>query len=136
MTTILSFLLILIFFLIALLHFYWAAGGRWGANAAAPTNKKGEKLLNTGPIPSLVVGIGLLLFAFYYLPIQLLPVEAYQVIGWIIPSIFLVRAIGEFKYVGLFKKLKTSVFAIHDTKYFTPLCLVISSLGFAVRLLN
>lgn len=140
MTTILCALLIIIFSLIAILHFYWAAGGSWGATAAVPTNEKGERFLNTGPISSVVVGVGLLGFAFYYmLPVislQILPTGVLKVFGWIIPAIFFIRAIGEFRYVGLFKKLKTSTFAVQDTKYFTPLCLLISALGFAIKLLN
>lgn len=133
-------LLIIIFFLIALLHFYWAAGGRWGSDAAAPTNEQGQKFLNTGTIPSILVGIGLLLFASYYaLPLttfQLMPAEVFRVMGWIIPIIFLIRAIGDFHYVGLFKKLRTSRFAVQDTKFFTPLCLLIAGLGFTIIIRN
>jgi hypothetical protein len=135
-----SILLSIIFLLIAALHFYWAAGGRWGVDAAAPVNEQGQKFLNTGTIPSIIVGSGLLLFASYYaLPLiafQILSPKILQVIGWIIPAIFLIRAVGDFRYVGLMKKLKTSRFAVQDTKYFTPLCLLIAALGFIVKLLN
>jgi hypothetical protein len=132
----LSFLLIGIFLFTSGLHFYWAAGGRWGAAQAAPMNEQGKPILNTGVFPSLVVGIGLLSFAvFYALPllgIDLLP----AFIGWIIPSIFMFRATGDFKYVGFFKKINDSVFAKADTKYFTPLCVLMAASGFGIKLLN
>lgn len=138
--TLCAILLIIIFFLIAVLHFYWAVGGRWGSDAAAPTNEQGQKFLNTGTIPSILVGIGLLLFASYYaLPLttfQRIPAGVFRVMGWIIPAIFLIRAIGDFRYVGLMKKLKTSYFAVQDTKYFTPICLLIAGLGITVKLLT
>lgn len=136
----LTFLLISIFLFIAGLHFYWAAGGRWAAADATPTNEHGKPLLNTGPLPSIVVGIGLITVALYYL-IFLLNVrtDSYGLVatpGWVVPTIFLIRAIGDFRYVGLTKKLKTTPFAIQDTKYYTPLCLVIAILGFSVIFLR
>lgn len=38
---------------------------------------------------------------------------------------FIVRAIGDFKYVGFFKKIYNSSFASLDTRYFSPLILVL-----------
>jgi hypothetical protein len=42
---------------------------------------------------------------------------------------------GEFNYVGFFKKVKDTEFAKWDTKLFSPLCLLISSFGFAIELM-
>lgn len=140
MIELLSVLLTGIFIFIAVLHFYWAAGGRWAAGDAAPTNEQGKPLLNTGPLPCIVVGVGLLLFACHYvlplLSVQVLPFRIIQIIDWIIPSIFLIRAIGDFRYVGLTKKLKSTAFARKDTQYYTPLCLLIAVLGFTIMFLN
>jgi hypothetical protein len=74
-----------------------------------------------------------MLFTSYYL---ILPSGMLASIGWIIPAIFLIRAIGDFKYVGFTKKVKSSTFAELDTKFFSPLCLVIAALGFAIEFLN
>jgi len=38
------------------------------------------------------------------------------------------RAIGEFKYLGFFKKIKNTEFAIADSKLFSPLSLAIGFL--------
>lgn len=47
---------------------------------------------------------------------------------WIVVGIFIVRAIGDFKYVGFFKKIKHTAFGQNSTKYYSPLCLIISIL--------
>lgn len=47
---------------------------------------------------------------------------------WIIAIIFMGRAIGDFKYVGFFKKYRSTKFGQNDTKYFSPLCMVIGIL--------
>lgn len=133
MVLIFSILLVVVFGVIACLHVYWAAGGRWGIEHAAPVNEYGNKFLDTGVVACLVVAAGLILFSVYYL---MLPSGMLSLAGWIIPSIFLIRAIGDFRYVGFTKKVKSSTFAELDTKFFSPLCVVIAGLGFAVKLLD
>ena len=131
----LAWLLIFIFTLISILHFYWAFGGRWGLENAIPLRNGGQPLFKVDFLSCLVVALGLLGFAFYYylqvngLSLGLRP-SFISVVGWIIPSIFLIRAIGDFKYCGLFKRERSSLFARLDTRYFTPLCLSLSFLGY------
>ena len=45
--------------------------------------------------------------------------------GIFLSIIFTIRAIGEFNAVGFFKKIRDTEFAIYDTKYFSPLCLIL-----------
>ena len=59
-----------------------------------------------------------------------------QYTGWIISILFFIRAIGDFKYVGFFKKVKQTTFGEMDTTYFSPLCLVISMVGILIETLN
>lgn len=118
------------------LHFFWAFGGRWGADAAIPTNREGKRMLkSSGNFPSifatLVVAFGLLIMALLHLEkVQILQLPVPAWIGTfglkIIAGIFLIRAIGEFRYVGFFKKIKGTTFATLDTKYYSPLCLLLS----------
>jgi hypothetical protein len=115
---------------LSLLHFYWALGGEWGFAAALPTNEAGKRMLNPKKIDSAIVALGLLAFAIYvliytgllgfYLPAWVL---AYGI--WLIIFIFIVRAIGDFKYVGFFKRVKNTDFAQRDTKFYSPLCLIL-----------
>lgn len=119
-----------IFFILAAIHFYWVIGGTWGFDQALPTNEKGERLLNPRKIDSAIVGIGLSLFGLFFLlktnwfsftlPTWIMKYGAYAV-----AVIFILRAIGDFKYVGLFKKIKDTEFAKMDNKVYVPLCLVL-----------
>ncbi|WP_281635816.1 DUF3995 domain-containing protein [Flavobacterium marginilacus] len=46
------------------------------------------------------------------------------------------RAIGDFNYVGFFKKIKLAKFGKNDTKYFSPLCLIIGILTLILELIK
>ena len=46
--------------------------------------------------------------------------------------VMLVRAVGDFKYVGFFKKIEGTIFAQNDTRYYSPLCLLISLNAFYI----
>lgn len=134
MITIVSVFLSLIFVVLSSLHFYWALGGTWGLNNSVPTDIDGKKMLMTSVFACNVVGIGLLGFGLIYsLPLFNIPLPSFtNIFQWIIPSIFLLRAIGDFKFVGLFKKVKSTKFGQLDTQYYSPLCLIIAGLGFMV----
>lgn len=131
-------LLVVLFLLLAGLHFYWALGGGWAIDIVVPVNSKGEKVLHASALASLMVGVILAMFAMYYLTCVVdwitLPLIIHQIIGWLIPCIFLLRAIGDFNYVGFTKRIKDTAFAKLDTKYFSGLCLAIAILGLAVKL--
>ncbi len=43
-------------------------------------------------------------------------------------AIFVLRAVGDFHYVGFFKRVRGSVFARRDTWVFSPLCVVLAVL--------
>ena len=66
MQTILTLLQTSIFLLIAILHFYWAFGGKWGFDKAIPVNEEGVKLFEPKALECAVVGFGLFLFITYY----------------------------------------------------------------------
>ncbi len=121
----------LILLAISGIHFFWAFGGCWGADAAIPTNKDGKKALNPDIFATLIVAFGILAMALLHLEkVQMLslPIPAWiNTYGLkIIAGIFLLRAIGDFRYVGFFKKIKNTKFANLDTKYYSPLCLLLS----------
>lgn len=121
-----------LFIILSLLHIYWAFGGLWGKDLAVPTGKSGQKLFVPSVLSTLVVAVGLLIFALGNLSIKFLPVLPlnplfiqYGIL--VIGLIFLLRAIGDFNYVGLMKKHKTSGFARQDSLFYTPLCLILFS---------
>ncbi|KRE83053.1 hypothetical protein ASG89_13045 [Paenibacillus sp. Soil766] len=44
-----------------------------------------------------------------------------------VSATFLVlRAIGDFKYLGFFKKVKHTSFSYYDTRFYSPLCLFLA----------
>ena len=138
---ILSVLLSFILILLGSIHFNWAFGGTFGFLNALPTNENGEKVLNPKKIDSAIVAIGLTLFGLFYiiksgLIEYELPEWILTYVGWIIPIIFILRAIGEFKYVGFFKSVKNTGFAKLDTNFFSPLCLFIGIGGLIANLMT
>ena len=141
MNSILSILLFAIFIVLGLIHFNWVFGGDWGFEKALPTKENGERVLNPKKIDSAIVGLGLTLFSlFYLLRSGFLNIDLPNWIitfgSWIIPSIFFLRAIGDLKYVGFFKKVKKTEFGKADLEIFSPLCLAIGIIGVIIQLMN
>lgn len=135
MSTLINIFLSLLFIALSGIHFYWLFGGQKCATAVIPTTSEGKATFMPGKLPTLIVATGLLLFAIIY-SLSILPLpNHYPFIWWIkiiIPTIFLLRGIGEFNYVGIFKKIKTTPFAKNDSRIFTPLSFLISILGYCL----
>jgi len=123
-------LLTIIFLTISLFHLYWAIGGTVGKTESVPVTEKGALLFQPGFMSCLVVGIGFLLLIFLlYLPsLDLVPERFSRGILWLVMGVFLLRVIGDFHYVGLFKKVKNTTFSRNDNRYFVPLCFLIALL--------
>ena len=128
--------LCIIFSALSLLHILWAMGMKWGIANAVPTTNDGTKVLDPGRLSCSVVGFGLGLFAALYLLLflnnSIVSDQLRNLSVWPVPIIFLIRTIGDFKYVGLFKKVKNTSFGKLDSYFIIPLCLVITILGFSV----
>jgi hypothetical protein len=132
----------IIFLFIASLHVYWAFGGKWAMGAVIPTKPENqEKMFQPGIIATLIVAIGLLLFACtmlgnfgwfdFYVSRKYI---YYATIA--IAAIFLIRAIGDFKYAGFFKRIKDTEFAKNDTMIYSPLCFIIAVFAFVIAYLS
>ena len=138
---IITFILFLIFITLSALHFYWGFGGKWGSRAVVPTKENGIPVFVPRTISTFIVAVGLLCFGLFYLInydfIEMsFPIWLDKTGFWIIASIFILRAIGDFNYVGFFKKHKSSKFAINDTKYYSPLCSLIGILTLVLEFNN
>lgn len=130
-------LLIIIFSVLALIHFFWASGGQWGFESALPTDEEGIRMLNPKKSDSIFIGVVLSLCGLFYWstiisPNIILPRWFKNMGLWFIPIIFALRAIGDFKYIGFFKQVKSTEFAKLDTWFFSPLCLTIALAGLIV----
>lgn len=138
---ILPILLSIILLVLGIIHFNWVIGGEFGFSESLPTKESGERVLNPKKIDSAIVGIGLTMFGVFYLlksgVIELnLPEWIMKYGSWIIPIIFILRAMGDFKYVGFFKSVKKTKFGKLDTQFFSPLCLMIGLIGILIEGMN
>lgn len=117
---------------ISLIHMYWACGGSWGSKVVVPMKKdSGESVFVPRKIGTFAVALAILCFAMILLAqsgyLSFWDSSRYTRWGCIIlAGIFLLRAIGEMKYVGFFKKVKGTKFSVYDTWLYSPLCLYIA----------
>lgn len=131
------FLLFITLLVLSSIHFNWALGNEWGLNNALPTDSNGYAVLQPTVIDTLIVAFGLLFFALFYFSQNRYsfikpPRWINLILGWFIPTIFLIRSIGDFNYVGFFKRVKTTDFAQMDSMLYSPLCLIIFILALIV----
>ena len=129
----LSILVVFIMGLVALLHFYWAFGGSYGLSSAGP-NLEGKSEFRPGRMVTFLVAC--IITGLAALAIQLKwpwrPIEdIVSYAGYFVSVVFVLRAIGDFRYIGFFKKVYNSSFSKLDTKYFSPLVLFLG-LAYAV----
>lgn len=127
--------LVFVFVVLALWHFYMAAKPAASASGAVPS--VGGKPLFV-PSAAATVAVALLLLTLACLVaatggIINLPVPR-AALTWLSYALalgLLVRAIGDFKYVGFFKRVRGSRFATLDYFAFSPLC-VLMGVGVAL----
>jgi hypothetical protein len=119
-----------VFLLLGALHFYWAAGGRWGKRVAIP-QRGAEPLFHAGAGPTL--GVGVLLMAAAVVAAGRLrswEIPAINTLtlwgNWLLAVVFALRAIGDFRWAGFFKRVRGTPFAEMDTRLYSPLCLLLS----------
>lgn len=110
-------------------------------NAVLPTISHNQRNFKPGFYATLGVAVAMGLFAF--ITIGNLNIFRGQIDGHIfeyatlgIAVIFALRAIGDFRYIGFFKKATGTLFARNDTRYYSPLCIMIAVLSLIIALLN
>jgi hypothetical protein len=126
-------------FSLGAIHIYWGFGGKWGGKAALPARSDGKPLFQPTRFDTFAVAILLMLaahliFTLGSLQKGLFPSWVYVCGGWAIAAVFVIRAIGEFRWLGLFKKHKGSLFARLDTWLYSPLCLVLGVMVLLIML--
>ena len=131
----------IVFVLISLLHFYWAMGGRYGSMTVLPSKPDGKLLFKPGLFSTLVVAIGLLVFAFITLGNlsifdQWIDIRYVQYGTRIIALIFIARAIGDFRFIGFTKKIKDTTFARNDTRIYSPMSLTLGVMSFIITVIK
>lgn len=126
-----------VLFALSAIHWYWVAGGKRGSIAAIPSNGS-ELLFQPSRLATGMVASALALAGWFVLELggvfaQLLFPDWLLLFGGCALSIvFIARSIGEFRWLGFFKKRRDTVFAKWDSLLYSPLCLCI---GIAVMML-
>lgn len=136
MVRILGILLAVIFAVLGSFHLYWAAGGRFGSSTAIPT-VGGESLFKPSPFGTVLVATALfaaMLVVLGRLKIwgAFVPRWIFYSGTWVISVLFLLRTVGDFRYIGFFKSVTDTNFARWDTILFSPLCLFIAVVAFLI----
>ncbi|WP_064967737.1 DUF3995 domain-containing protein [Tenacibaculum ovolyticum] len=128
--------LMLIF--LSIIHFLWSAGVKWGYKAVLPTDEENNLKLKPSKIITIIIACLLAFTAVLYavkakiVTVYFVPNSIVNVGLYIVLVVFFIRSIGDFKYVGFFKKTKNTMFAKNDTKYFSPLCLFLSIISMVI----
>lgn len=124
----------ILFFLLAALHVYWLLGGRWGLAVAVPTQANSKIVFEPGLIFKLatfvvIVGLSIMGLLHYWAWTGVPSYISGTYLSWglsLISGIFFLRVLGDFNYVGLFKRIKDSDFAWYDNRLYMPLCLLLA----------
>ena len=118
---------------VAVLHLYWAFGGTT-AKALSVPEVEGRRAFSPSKSGTFAVAVALLFaativaIAGHLIP-SYLPVAPVRVLAFGLAITFAGRAIGDFRLVGLFKRVRGTGFARLDTWVYAPLCL---GLGVAI----
>lgn len=121
-----------IFLVLSAFHISWLFGGDRDIGKAVPT-KDGEPLFTPRKASTLMVALalagGAAISIWRGLEPEVGPIWIPRVGTWVLVVVFALRATGDFRYVGFFKRVRDTEFARNDTLLFSPLCLCISALA-------
>lgn len=115
-------------------HIYWGLGGRVAVDLALPQREDGSPAIEMASLGAIAVGLALALVLWLALGLAgmvhlPLPQSWLRAGGILWAAIFAARALSWSRYVGLFKRVRTTRFARYDSLLYSPLCLVLG-LGF------
>ncbi len=133
MVTVIARVVVSVVAALGLLHCYWALGGQAGKSAAVP-EVNGQRTFIPSTFQTLAVAAALL-FAATVVAVTGGLLRAggfggiFRILAFGLSVTLLARAVGDFRLVGFFKRIRGTRFARLDTIAFAPMCLV---LGLAV----
>ena len=138
MPDLIALVVVIAFVALSAIHVYWALGGGMGKAAAVPE-------LNSRPafVPSarstLAVAVGLascavLVAASAGLVLSSSPAPWVTWLSFVLGLVLIARAVGDFRLVGFFKRVRGTRFARLDSAVYAPLCLVLGLAVFYVAL--
>lgn len=114
---------------LALQHVYWAVAGVGGGSVAIPEVAgrpafTPSRVATFGVAAALGVAVALVLARGGHLSLPV-PPRLVQAGTTVVGILFVLRAVGDFRLIGFFKRVRGSRFARWDTCLFSPLSLAI-----------
>ncbi|MGI9595312.1 MAG: DUF3995 domain-containing protein, partial [Acidimicrobiales bacterium] len=113
-------------FSLAVVHLYWALGGRILLDAAVPTSREGHATISPGPVATLAVSALLLIFSGLVTATAITDEPA--AVRWLMlagVAVLAARAVGDGQSVGFTKSNRATPFADNDDRFFTPLAVLL-----------
>jgi hypothetical protein len=131
LSSVVALVVALVLALLGGLHVFWALGGPWGKQAAIP-EAGGRPALRPSALMTFGVAAALFIAALLVLARVGFVATALAPSFFVWPTLllgvaFIARAVGEFRLVGFFKRVRGTTFARWDSFVFSPLCLVLGS---------
>jgi hypothetical protein len=129
MITAIGAIVVLVLVFLSALHLYWLLGGTFGKSAVVP-ERAGQPAFRPNAGATAAVAVGLLAAAGVValragVTSALAGGPIVRLGTWAVAAAFLLRAIGDFRLVGLFRRERATRFAKWDARLYTPLSLFI-----------
>ena len=120
---------VVVLFALGLVHVYWGFGGRFGKAVAIPERdgrpsfvpSKGATFVVAG---CLFAAAFVVLVAAHTITTSFAPAARIATFG--LAVVFAGRVVGDFRLVGIFKKVRGTRFARLDDVVYVPLCLALA----------
>ena len=117
----------------AALHLYWVLGGQWMADRAIPTHPgpasstAATAVFLPGPVATAAVAGALLVMAAAIGAATVGTGGALvRVVGWVGVALFALRVVGDGRFIGFTKSIRSTPFARADDRIFTPLIVLLA----------
>jgi hypothetical protein len=130
-TSLLAWALAAVLFTLAMLHVVWAVRNRYGGSVAIPKVNGRPAFIpsrtSTLVVAALLLAATTVALAQGHVLADFLPEALVRWAAMAAGTVFLLRALGEFRLVGFFKRVRDSDFARWDTWCFSPLSALMGS---------
>jgi len=116
---------------LSLLHVYWLLTGTSGLSAVIPEVDGKPAFVPGRPATAAVAVLLLVASGLCAAQAELFEMSASPLSRagvWVLMVVFLLRGLGDFRWVGVFKRVRGTRFARLDSWVYSPLCLGISLL--------
>jgi len=130
MPEIIALIVVIVFLGLSLIHAYWAFGGRAGRTAAVPEVGARPAFVPSA-LATFAVAVALAFCAVVVaasagIILSAPPALWSTWLAFALAAVLLARAVGDFRLVGFFKRVRGTRFARLDSLIYAPLCLALA----------